>query len=174
MKFQIKKGKHYASTFKFGIHFGVDRLEKTVKLHDNCFYDLNNADNLDENKLFGLTYDFFGHNSLRISWNVRTDAKTKQRFICLYGYCHLNGKRLMPKTLNGFTIGINYRFNEPIQCSIELDKGIAYFKASQHAYSGEQKLVKIPFGVNPSWGYYQRPYFGGNETAPHNMEIEII
>lgn len=174
MKFQIKKGKHYSPSLKFGIHFGITKLEKTATLYENCYYELNNLDDLDENKLFGFTYDFFGNNSLRISWNVRTDAKTKKRFICLYGYCHLNGVRLMPKTLNGHTIGINYNFNEPIQCSIELDNGIAYFKASQHGYSGEQKLIKIGFPISPSWGYYQRPYFGGNQPAPHNMEIEII
>ncbi len=173
MKFTIKKGKHFSKPKRFRFHIGKKSLEKKITFTSSCLYELNNEDDADVNKAFGFTTDLFGRNSVRIGWNLYRGINGIKS-IRLFGYVHINGKRSYIPDSPEYMIGKYYSFNEPIECSIFLDNnGYVYFRAIQGSYKGENTIVKIPFDKKSWIGYYQNPYFGGNQTSPQNMIIIV-
>lgn len=173
MLYTIKKGKHFAKPKRIKLHFGITSLKKKIVFKTNCFYKFNNVEDADINKVFGFTTDIFGRNSVRIGWKIY-DALNGIKSIRLYGYTHINGKKSENPDFDSYQIGKFYSVNIPIECTIHIDGENAYFSATQEGYKGENHIVKIPFPKKSWFGYYQRPYFGGNMVAPHNMSIELF
>lgn len=175
MLYTIKKGAHYPTPNDFAFHRGISSLNKSITFNSNCIYNFGNNDDNDINKGYGFTTDLFGKNSVRIGWNIFS-AKTGVQSLKLWGYVHVNGKRVQPTP--GFSkehmIGKYFSCDFPIECSVYIENGFAYFKASQGSYKGELPIVKIPFPKSAGMGYYQYPYFGGTSSCPHVMNIDLI
>lgn len=169
MLYTIKKNNNYPTPNEIKFHTGISELSKTVTFYDNCIYHLGNKDDNDINKTYGFTTDLFGRNSVRIGWNIFS-AKTGIQTIKLWGYVHLNGKRIVPAVSSDHLIGKFFKTNIPIQCNIYILNGEVYFTAQQGLYKGEN-IIKIPFPKNPGTGYYQFPYFGGTSRSPQDMNI---
>lgn len=173
MKYTIKQGKHFSKPRKIKLHFGITTLKKTVIFSTSCFYKFNNVEDADINKVFGFTTDIFGRNSVRIGWKIH-NAINGIKSIRLYGYVHIEGKKTEVPDSESYQIGKYFDVNLPIECTIKIDGVNAYFSAKQSGYKGEMHTVKIPFPKKSWFGYYQYPYFGGNMTAPHDMNLEVI
>ena len=173
MLYTINTGAHYPNPKEISLHNGVTGQSKTAIFSENCIYHLGNSDDNDINKLYGFTTDLFGSNSLRIGWNIFS-AKTGVQTIKLWGYVHINGKRVIPAVSSTHLIGKFFKIGIPIQCKIYMSEGYACFTASQGSYKGENSIVKIPFSKSAGMGYYQFPYFGGNSVCPHTMNIELV
>lgn len=171
MLYLIKTGSHYPVPKQITLHSGITGLSKNILFYENCIYHLGNKDDNDINKLYGFTTDLFGQNSVRIGWNIFS-AKTGVQTIKLWGYVHVNGKRIVPQASSEHLIGKFFKTGTPIECNIFILNGYAYFTAKQGSYQGEN-IIRIPFPKNAGTGYYQYPYFGGTSTCPHNMNIEI-
>lgn len=160
----IKKGTH--SPFRFpkiipGIyHMYVYNIVFT----ESCRYDLQNEDQLDVNKLFGIGYFPSHHkNSVRFGW--RYDLNTKK--VEILSYYYKDKKRSFDH-----------------MCFVEIDQPYSFVLAINHDYHelsvhgmspvNDRHYYKTKVDVEPrSIGYLLRPYFGGNQKAPQDITIKI-
>lgn len=169
--FTIEKGAHYPKPNPWDIHWGVEKLEKTVVFDSTCLYKLGTVDDGDINKLFGWGVGLTAKHSLRIGWNCKSGTG-----IDLYAYIHFDGKRwLIHKeaiiTGSGQLIGKGFVPGIPIACGIYRARDSITFTAKQGTVT---RIYKIRFaGFPDGYGFYQYPYFGGTTPAPHRMKIII-
>jgi hypothetical protein len=87
----IKKGGHYSSPLSFKLHTGVDKLSYIVKFTDSCRYDLGNDNQLDWNKLFGVSVGYHKNNSIRLAWRYNKETE----LIEIAKYSYFEGTRYM-------------------------------------------------------------------------------
>lgn len=155
--YNILKGAHYCneSTIKL---FTGDHINFKVKFSSAAVYTTKEDENQgDVNKLYGFSEGIDNHlNSARIGWNWQSNA------LRLYAYAYANGIRNC-KEISTIAIG------EAISCSI----GIT---ANKYLFTVREKKVELPRALNTAAvaGYWQYPYFGGDEVAPHNICIDIM
>lgn len=163
--YTIKKDSH-RSGYCFRPLIGNVSIGFSVLFDDNCKYDLGTIDQLDINKLIGISYGYHHTNSIRIGWRYNT-ATDK---IELLPYIYTDGKRLpideLPIILSIPTGKMVYGM---ISQSNNKYKILLYTKDTGHSVctfsSGDKELNKI--------GYMLFPYFGGNMKAPHKMNIDM-
>lgn len=169
--FVIEKGAHYPKPNPYSVHYGVEKLEKTITFDSSCIYRLGNVDDADINKLYGWGVGLTAKHSLRIGWNCKSGNG-----IDLYAYIHYNGSRwIIPKDSviegKGQLIGAGFKTGLPIACGIYRTRDTITFTATQN---GVKRTYKIKFANFPDgFGFYQFPYFGGTSVAPHRMIIIV-
>lgn len=156
MKYLILKDNHY-STVKFhGFHFGKKKMVKTVIFTESCRYDLESKDQLDVNKLFGFSQLYHQHNSIRVGWRYSLEHKQ----IELLSYVYIDGERTF-ESLGFYDIGA------AIHIKLRIKQGLYWF-----IVDGETR-AKYVYQYSFNWGYNLGPFFGGNQVAPHNIEINF-
>jgi hypothetical protein len=151
--FLIKKGSHKSS---YSLNYTNKKsLSFFVQFDDSCVYKTIDPSNQEDvNKLIGIS-DGFSHvkNSARFGWRY-LNGKLE-----ILGYTHFDGKFEFEKICD-IEIGREY------QLTIEI--------GDDYKFSVEDKIISMrrfpkKFGFN----YYLWPYFGGNETAPHDISIRV-
>lgn len=154
--YTVKKGRHDAG-FEFAPFYGRTVAKYEVVFTKSCLYEILGPDQFDVNKLFGLSYGFHHNNSARFGWRADGDS------IEISAYCYKNKKRLI-KVIRNVEVEKPYIFTVQncegfYELTIESGVGniIGYAKISK------PKTIKF--------GYRLFPYFGGNVTAPHDVEI---
>lgn len=166
----LHKGKHRAEPFRFVTRILQTRLCKERSIHiqarfwNNCRYHIEGEDMGDINKLCGFTMGLVHKNSFRIGWryNVKNDN------IDLFFYSYENGNRR-------FAYLCSVDFMYPAKISMELEYSY-YLKCYEVTIFVDDKKFKF-FDVDIRHGlhisYPLSIYFGGNRTAPHDMNIDL-
>ena len=203
-RFTIKKGKHYFKGLKFQeityplffillsgaffisnsindifgwisiglsalfwvfFYFKMKDINIKVKFDKSCLYDpLDNEHDI--NKLWGMGFVHHHKNSARFGWRCMTIGKNK--IIEIHAYCYIDGKRVSEKLIECMP-------NEWVELDLDVLKDRYQFKAQN--IDGERALKFIPKGDTrflQLFTYKLFPYFGGNNAAPHDMEMTII
>lgn len=161
--FTIRAGKHGSNhDFVARPHIGrsVDRaLRFTATFPAGVAYTTANpANQSDWNKLMGLTTDRIHKNSIRVGW--RWNPKTSRVELGFYGY--LDGAREMPM-LTDVAPG------QSIDCELQMKNAglTARCGSFSHTQSGSM-------GVSfPTTWVLHSAYFGGDETAPHDIHVDV-
>lgn len=153
----IKKGNHYSGFSLPQITFGDQTIMHRLIFTDSCRYNLNNEDQLDVNKLFGIGYLPSHHQkSCRFGW--RYNIEKNQMEILAYWYD--GGKR----------------YFEPL-CWVNIDEAATYLVKStkdRHyliAKTSSGTFTKILDFGHSLIGYKLKPFFGGNQKAPQDILI---
>lgn len=155
----IKKGSNYCSGWSLGtMHSGITSQKFSVMFSDSCKIrpTSSNCAN-DWNKLFGFSYGMHHTNSLRLAWRALPSGIIK-----IASYIYENGKMrydafATTPVLTMQEMGITY----------DTDNNTVYF------HCGEQIIVQS-FNKAPSWGYYLKPYYGGDCPAPETVQITLL
>ena len=133
-------------------------MEFRATLDHNATYDLQGRDQMDWNKLTGISYCLFtSHkNSAMIGWRYCIDSNLFE----LNAYYHIDGVRTYTETL------VQVQPGEEFSGSIRLEDGtvITTINDVTHAESFP-KLRGIRRRIS-SW-------FGGNRPAPNNIHFEL-
>ena len=165
MTFTFHKGKHRAQPLYwlrwFPLLIAPDQISRRVKFSISSKYDLQGDDQADHNKLFGLTYGKVHRNSARFGW--RYDLR-KNKFI-LSAYCYLNGERVMEDLCEA--VG-----NHWYDCHI-ITIGNAYIFRVMNENGDILCTEHINKGHNKDIAWLLGPYFGGNQPAPVEMNIQL-
>lgn len=183
MNFLIHKGKHSNQGLNVGIHLGKTRTRYKVLFGSNCIYDKINWEN-DWNKLCGFSYGilpwqkqitFTGarnigdteifewtaahhKNSIRIGW--RPSLWKQCVDLCLYIY-EDNVLRISEDVI-------------PISINMVYDINLSYKDGLIRLTAvNDKQTIEMKANFNPSIGYNMYPFFGGNEPAPHNINIHL-
>lgn len=159
----IKKRKHYSS-WKFPKLYNTSKeftISKLVTFTESCRYDLGSTDQYDINKLFGIGYFPWHHyNSVRFGW--RYDLFNKD--IAIFSYWYSNKIR-------------KYELLGSVEIDVPYIYSISIYKNYHELFIFDNKFVPVMQHkvTMPSQkiGYYLKPFFGGNRTAPHDMLIKI-
>lgn len=140
----------------------IDELTNTTLAYDvifdnSCKYDLNSSDQADINKLFGFADCNSNHhnNSARFGWRWNNNQ------LEILSYYYVNEKRK-----HEFLTAIE--LDKPYRMSIEIVD-------HQYKFEIENVLEAVYYErgntCNKGLHYLLFPYFGGNQTAPHDMKI---
>lgn len=156
-KFTIARGSHYAdqntlttvesSEMKFMVKFDSSAIYKT----------LDPVNQYDINKLYGFSDNGAHHHqySARFGWRWSNDS------LRLFAYVYNSGQ-VISKEMGSFEL------NREINCSIRV-KGEEYIFIADDHFVNMPRHASTPVGS----GYQLYPYFGGDETAPHDIFIWI-
>lgn len=165
MTFTFHKGKHRARPL-YWLHWWPWLVNPVEVSRRVCFsfsakYDIGYNDQQDHNKLFGVSYGRIHRNSARFGW--RYDPLVNKFIIS--AYCYLNGERVMTDLCEAvanhwydcyiITYGRTYIFR------IMNERGDIL--CTEHISKGHNKKLCLLLG----------PYFGGNQTAPNTMTIQM-
>jgi hypothetical protein len=158
MIFSIKKGKHSSNRwFHKILNWKGRTFQAKVIFDDTCNYDIGMPDQLDVNKLIGFSLSSNHHdNSVRFGW------RSQDGVIIIYAYSYIDGSRII-KEMGAVELG------EEILVSLEKGSSGYIFTLKQKDLS---RKFELSTSLNPT--YMLWPYFGGNQTAPHDMKIRIL
>lgn len=166
-QYLIKKGNHYCSISIFeriaAIGWKVNKYSVRFVMNNNCWWapPRNNDDN-DLNKLTGVSFGLNDHsNSVRFTWVP--DFTTPGR-IKIYGYTY-DDKKSDPKFAYLYITSV--QVGQSCEGSIEKQGNQYVFKVNGVSISMDN------LHPDPSLCFRLYPYFGGNNTAPQDMNIDI-
>lgn len=153
--YTIKAGEHdcdnqYQQVATAAMHF-------SVKFDSSAVYQTKDPVNqFDINKLYGLSDCNTSHheNSARMGW-CWVDKQLQ-----IHAYAYKNGHR-KENFITAIPIG------EEVKMSIEMLDSTYIFKVAD-------KFTELPRGCSgQGTGYKLYPYFGGDETAPHEIKVKV-
>ena len=156
-KYTIPQGQQ-SSINNITMAVAYDELKFVVKFDSSAIYTLSNpGKQYDINKLYGFSDDNSAHhlNSARFGWRWSDSA------LRLFGYIYNAGVRSSKE------IG-TVRIGEEANCSIKV-AGNEYIFSLNQISTAMPRVSTTPKGS----GYKLYPYFGGEEVAPHEVNILI-
>lgn len=154
---KIKKGHHYCSNLlRLSLYLKQIRLSYDVIFQDSCAYTMAYPHNLDINKLFGLSYGYHHHNSIRFGWHSNNGIQ-------IFAYYYVDGIR-KEEWMCTLKTGVQYKMTIIRQS----DKYSLVITGPDNLL--KQKIVN--HGLNMvNYGYELFPYFGGTQKCPQDMII---
>lgn len=157
IKYTIRSGQQFCDDNKF-VQTSYSELRFIAKFDSSVIYKTITADNqYDINKLYG----FSDSNSTHQQFSARFGWRWSDNALRLFGYVYNNGIR-DSKELGTAVIGADNN------CSIRVT-------TKNYIFSLNGKTDSLPRACTnlKAIGYRLYPYFGGDETAPHNIYIWI-
>lgn len=155
--FTIRTGQHFAdgNTYK---SIEIQELKFSVKFDSSAVYQCASPINqYDINKLYGFSDNNANHHqfSARFGWRWSDNA------LRLFAYVYNNGV-VISKELGSVIIG------KEVNCRIKISGDV-------YIFSMDEIMESLPrSSTTPlAKGYLLYPYFGGDEPAPHNINIWI-
>jgi len=157
--YTILKGHHYH-------RFHLIRIPRFVKsrfiggefrLTPSCYYEFENQDDYDLNKLVGVSRGLRVHrDSVRLAWRPEFERKN---YFQIHAYVYDKGNRVSRYLT---TVGAH----EKITWEIMMSDG------NYHIKVGDESLT-IKKSKTRGWGFALYPYFGGDNKARQNMNIYL-
>tara|TARA_Y100000385_G_C13006385_1_gene599611 strand:+ start:673 stop:1248 length:576 start_codon:yes stop_codon:yes gene_type:complete len=156
--FKIKKGSH-SSGFRFSLQTSNEQIFK-FKFDESAIYKTQDPRNQgDINKLYGFSDCLTHHHthSARLGWRWLNDQ------IEIMAYSYANKERS-----SKFVVAV-------MQGDIS-DAKINIKNNSEYEFTVNGHTVTLPRACDKEkvTGYTLFPYFGGDETAPHDIQIEVL
>lgn len=165
-RFSIKPGQHdFSPRDPLAFYtYNNSKLQWQFRFNANCWYDSLGDDNADWNKLGGITAAFSPNNvdSLLIGW--RPDPQPGYFQVCIYENI---GRENRPQENRIKVISSNQFFSVtflPLNDEFAINWQIPNFPAEYWTKSNQRKPFKL-WRIIGLW-------FGGNRTAPQEMNIE--
>jgi hypothetical protein len=156
--YTIQKGANYCDSNTYEIINGVEAIDFLVVFDSTCIYTNSDPVNqADINKLMGFSDCHTHHqvNSARFGWNWMEGK------LYLYAYCYNNSVRSY-KTLAAVPLGAAQHLK-------------MYPAGNSYIFQVNGKNDTMPRFCSESIisGYKLLPYFGGDEPAPHTVNVRI-
>jgi len=157
MDYTIKKGNHYSNWFKFPFFTFRRSIKFQFMIESSAHYTLNNEDDFDWNKLFGLSNSWNHHqSSARICWRRLNEEKFQ---VCLYTYD--DGVKIVSKEIDLF-------YDTFYGARIIISRNNFYLLFKDSSIILPRRNERLAF-----LKLVLKPYFGGTSVAPHDIKIKI-
>lgn len=153
----IKKGNNFCEQAGLTVLY-TDAIKAQVIFDSSAIYTSVLAENQgDINKLIGFSDCASEHqqNSARLGWSWNGKK------VVIYAYTYVNTERIS-KPLGMVELNI------PFACSVRAENKYFYFTAGNYSDSIRRYCAGFT-----GQRYKLNPYFGGDETAPHDIHIAI-
>ena len=168
MDFIIKKGNHYSNWFNFPFFTLRRSIKFQFMIDSSSHYTFNNhyviatttlqnEDDYDWNKLFGLSNSWNPHHSsARLCWRRLNEEQFQ---VCLYVYD--DGIRTISKEMT-----LDYNTYYGARIIVSTNNFYLLFKDSSIILPRKSESL-FPIKM------ILKPFFGGTSVAPHDMKIKI-
>lgn len=156
-KYTIKAGQHSADLNNYKV-VDVSQMKFIVRFDSSAIYTSNSKENqYDINKLYGFSDNDANHHqfSARIGWRWSDNA------LRLFAYVY-NDAAVISKELGIVSVG------DEINCSIKIAGSQYLFTVNEY-----NEVLRRASKTSSGKGYQLYPYFGGDESAPHDVNIWI-
>ena len=156
-KYTIKKGLHFADVNPYKT-VDVNEMKFAVTFDSSAVYkSADPANQFDINKLYGFADNGANHHqfSARFGWRWSDNA------LRLFAYVYNDGV-VASEEIGTITIGAE------LICSIKITATGYLFSVNEN-----KKLVARTSTTATGIGYQLYPYFGGDEAAPHDVNILV-
>lgn len=157
IKYTIEKGNQYCNgnTYK---SIETSEMKFVVKFDSTAIYETASVENqYDINKLYGFSDNNADHHQFSARFGWRWSGKALRLFAYIY-----NQGAVISKELTTVSIGAE------TSCSIKVTSTNYLFTVN-----GVTTQLSRMATTEKAKGYQLYPYFGGNETAPHQINIWI-
>ncbi|MEO6675413.1 MAG: hypothetical protein ABIN93_18445 [Ginsengibacter sp.] len=155
--YTIRQGQQYCDQSKFA-PIDYTELKFVVKFDSSAIYKTKNSTNqYDINKLYG----FSDNDTLHQIYSARFGWRWSDKALRIFAYIYNSGIR-SSKELGTIQIGTENN------CSIKVTGGHYIF-----SFNNITDTLLRTSTINTARGYKLYPYFGGDETAPHDINILI-
>jgi hypothetical protein len=153
--YRVKQGNHYSTHLLHELRF--NHLTFDIIFDPSCVYTINASDQADINKLFGFSdcNDQHHENSARFGWRWYKDSLQ----VMAYVYNHA---KVSSKFLAAVPLATPHRY------TLSMDSEHYYFTIDGLVNKVSMKRTK---NCDNGIYYLLYPYFGGNNTAPHDVDI---
>lgn len=159
LPYTIEKGHHRSGVF-FSLRLMDVNTDYDFSFDENCWFELKEEDDYDINKLCGFSYGLHHNDSIRLGWRPSAE-KSK---IDLFTYYYNNGKR-------DFKFLCTIHTDRIHNATIELLND-SFLVSVRDSLGKNVGVGSVPFEFPKlKLGYFLFPYFGGNKTAPNDMNI---
>ncbi len=165
--YKIKKGDHYAGISVFeklaAMGWNIRSLSVKFSFHRECWWaPPRNPDDLDLNKLAGIGYGTNHHNnSVRLAWVPDFD---REGMIKIFGYTY-DERKQDPKFAMTYITSVHY---------MNYHTGKIESRDNKYFITVNGTTVEMEnLNPDPKLCFRLYPYFGGNNTAPCDMVIEL-
>jgi hypothetical protein len=161
-RFVIEKGQQYAdNTEKYLVLVNTKELDFDVVFDSSAIYTTASPSNQDDiNKLYRFA-DNNANDHHRFSARFGWAWNPGQNKLNLFGYIYNNGVE-QNKLLGAVPL------NTPAHCAIAVDGNKYVF-----VLNGQRTEMRRASTTATGEGYKLFPFFGGTETAPHTIDIDI-
>jgi hypothetical protein len=151
-EYVIKKGHHSSGTH--AAPFTANTLEFKAVFNESAKYEIG-ANQSDINKLLGFSDCYTQHheNSARFGWNWNDSLN-------IYAYCYCRGE-VKNKYITSIKLNKIYHYR--------IDKF-----HNRYIFYLAGKTVEMERNPEDGGGYLLFPYFGGQNSAPHNVTIKLL
>ena len=157
IKYTIPQGSQYCDQNEF-VAVETNEMKFIVRFDSSAIYQTGSAENQNDiNKLFG----FSDNNSEHHKFSARFGWRWSDHALRLFAYVY-NEAEMVSKEITTVDIG------KEINCSI-LVKGTRYVFSTNGISLEMPRMATTEKGK----GYQLYPYFGGDESAPHEINIWI-
>jgi hypothetical protein len=157
IRYTIEKGGQYCNNSSYK-PIETTEMKFTVKFDSTAIYETASPENqYDINKLYG----FSDNNSDHHQYSARFGWRWSDKALRLFGYIYNEGG-VFSKELTTIAIG------EEINCSIKVTNTNYLFTVN-----GITSQLSRLATTEKAKGYQLYPYFGGDEAAPHQVNIWI-
>jgi hypothetical protein len=157
IQYRIPKDQHYSEQSAY-MPVEYDELKFIVKFDSSAVYTTKDpANQYDINKLYG----FADNNALHQQFSARIGWRWSDGALHLFGYIYNNGV-VSYEELGTISIGAGH------SCSIKVSANSYIFLVDGISVT----MPRLSTTVKAK-GYKLFPYFGGDETAPHDISIWI-
>ena len=159
----IKEGQHRSAPWQL-VHKQHDELSYKWRFDDSARYDLGDNDQLDWNKLTGLSYSLLNshYNSAMVGWRYRLDEKT----IELNAYYHISKLRVYTLPLMEINVYDTF-YTEIIPNTADSTIIVRVSTATSTAEHSLKYNISLAQDSREIW-----PWFGGNEKAPLDITLQ--
>lgn len=155
--YTIAAGKQFCNNNNY-VATSYNELKFITRFDSTAIYNTANPANQDDiNKLYG----FADNNSAHHQYSARFGWRWSNNALRLFGYVYNNGVR-DSKELGTIAIG------KENNCSIKITPTAYYFLVNGKTDSLPRMSTTLK-----AQGYKLYPYFGGDEMAPHTINISI-
>lgn len=159
--FKVAQGDHFSTPLLTKVFVGTS-MSMTVIFDETAKYEFSPqfaSDQTDNNKLYGFADCATSHmqNSARFGWFSLNNQ------LVVTAFTHRGGKFY-------FQIIKEIETNRPYEASIDIS---ADKKKYIYTFDGARVEVERGCEADKAIGYHLQPYFGGQQTAPHDVYITV-
>ena len=169
--YTCQKGKHRFTSGPLGVPClgRVRRASWEVAFSPSCRYNLPGADQDDWNKGGGVSFDLLTNHTDSVMWAWRYNPGTDKIELGLY--CHVDGRREIAIDVRGRQALLSVAIGEIV--TVELEVEDSAYAMRFDCLSSETVTAAIPFTHRKKTIRTINPWFGGNNPAPHTMNLYL-
>jgi hypothetical protein len=179
--YTMESGHHSSEPVRARLHAGFFPRSWSwdVMFDDSAEYDFDSVDQLDINKLVGVSVWSHLANSFRFGWrwSAAKAAVEVLPFVTIRGVDNRLTSAPLATVRPGEVLNLRVeicRSSATLSASAVDRQPVVATIAGQHGPRNQGLAVFVyPRKWGPLVGYHLHPYFGGNRTAPHDVRLRI-